>query len=397
MPIRNQNSWVLGFGASLLANTSPSPTPKSTFATSTPSAAPTSEYHLTYRIAASYSAKGDRLNPNRNVYHFGNFISSQRPETWEGFGRKSREDRPASGEDSFFITQLGNTDSVAFGVADGVGGYNDLGVDPADFAHGLCEYMRSFASVYAEDGAGSPAKARSILQVGYDNVIEDESIPAGGSTAVVAVAGSDGRLEVANLGDSGFLHVRHSAIRYYSTHQTKGFNTPYQLSKRSPAMLRQHAIFGGGTPIDDHPKDADVTTHELRHGDVLVFATDGVWDNLSSQDTLDIISRHMKNFGAWTDKGNGVETSGRLRYLTEKGGIGKNDENTLQAALAIAMVDAAKRVSEDERRDSPFAKEVRKHYPNEPNFTGGKKDDICVVVAIAVEGADGSTKLRAKL
>ncbi len=38
----------------------------------------------------------------------------------------------------------------------------------------------------------------------------------------------------------------------------------------------------------------------------------------------------------------------------------------------------------DTSRDGPFAKEVKKYYPNEA-WHGGKVDDICVVVAVVQE------------
>ena len=41
----------------------------------------------------------------------------------------------------------------------------------------------------------------------------------------------------------------------------------------------------------------------------------------------------------------------------------------------------------DRRRDGPFAKEVNIRYPQE-GYSGGKPDDIAVVVCVAVDGAE---------
>ena len=40
--------------------------------------------------------------------------------------------------------------------------------------------------------------------------------------------------------------------------------------------------------------------------------------------------------------------------------------------------------SVDYRRDGPFAKEAQRYYPGD-YYRGGKVDDICVVVVIAVD------------
>lgn len=178
-----------------------------------------------------------------------------------------------------------------------------------------------------------------------------------------------------------------------STPQTHAFNTPYQLSKLPKKMLAQMAMFGGGAkPLQDLPKDAQVYNHEVKHGDVLVFATDGVWDNITPQEILGVVSRLMTSMGGWTGTADSLEVSRKLGTLTEKGGISKSGENTLQALLALAITQEAKAASMNQRRDGPFAKAVQKEYPSE-NWHGGKPDDICVVVAIAVKDEAPRAKL----
>ena len=134
----------------------------------------------------------------------------------------------------------------------------------------------------------------------------------------------------------------------------------------------------------DFPGDASVTDHQVRHGDVLVFATDGVWDNLNSTDVLKIVSRHMTTFQAWRVGDKGLEVSDYIRDLTIEGGIPTEHENTLQTLLAVTITGEAKMASLDTKRDGPFAKEIKKYYPDE-DYHGGKMDDICVVVAIVLK------------
>ena len=189
-----------------------------------------------------------------------------------------------------------------------------------------------------------------------------------------------------SLGDSGFIHFRLNAVHYFSNPQTHAFNTPFQLSIVPPKVLALSKVFGG-EQLSDSPRDSNFTDHQVRHGDILVFATDGVWDNLSTVDLLKIVSRQMLGFQAWSTSNNGTAVSERLNDLTTFGGIAKGaNEDSLQTLLAVNIVGEAKQASLNTRRDGPFAKEVHKFYPHE-DYHGGKVDDICVVVAIVVDSS----------
>lgn len=337
-----------------------------------------SSARFSYGIAASYTAKDRRYNPERNVFNFNpyNLIRAR---------RKDKRTRPDSGQDAFFVSRVGDSRDVAFGVADGVGGWIDSGVDPADFAHGFCDYMAHAAYTYQSEEGSPPYTAQSLMQRGYEGICRDDSVKAGGSTACVAIAKADGTLDVANLGDSGFMQLRLNAIHNYSEPQTHAFNTPYQLSIVPEKVLAQAAAFGG-TQLCDFPKDANVSQHSLRHGDVLVFASDGVWDNLSGQDLLRVVSRLMVGSRAWEHTEEGIKVGRGLASFVEidDGKSGAEEIPSLQSFLAIGITGEAKAASTNTKKDGPFAREVQKYYPNE-HWRGGKADDICVVVAIVVE------------
>lgn len=103
--------------------------------------------------------------------------------------------KPASGQDAFFSSNVGHSGNVAFGVTDGVGGYLDRGIDSAHFSHGLC---RNLAKAARESGElAARLTARDLLEKGYDKVVTERQIRGGGSTACVAVARSNGSVEVA--------------------------------------------------------------------------------------------------------------------------------------------------------------------------------------------------------
>lgn len=332
-----------------------------------------------YQIAASFVAKDCPYDPSHHVYHFNPKHRQLEPPL--SFNQYLRLE---SGQDAFFVSGTKDSGTVAFGVADGVGGWVDSGVDPADFSHGFCGYMAQVARVYEPESPRQRLTARQLMQKGYENICHDGSVRAGGSTACVAVADPNGTLDVANLGDSGFLQLRLNAVHAYSEPQTHAFNTPFQLSLVPPSLAARMATYGG-TQLSDLPRDADVTQHDLRHGDVLLFATDGVFDNLFHQDILRLASQVMLSTGAWvsSDAG-GVRVADDLETHTEPTADQAGNPVTLQGMLATQIVGAAKQASVNTRVDGPFAKEVQKYFPHE-NWTGGKVDDICVVVAVVCE------------
>ena len=105
-----------------------------------------------------------------------------------------------SGEDAFFATTVGGSQHrVAFGVADGVGGWQDSGVDPSDYSQGLCGLMAGTANLHgSEEGDTSkPLRPQPLLQTAYDAVMANPRIEAGGCTASLAVANAEGHMESA--------------------------------------------------------------------------------------------------------------------------------------------------------------------------------------------------------
>ena len=142
-----------------------------------------------YRIGTSFSAKGRRFNPRTDLFSFDSALTRVPSKT-------TLTGRPSSGQDAYFVSKIGDGPNVAFGVADGVGGWADSGIDSADFSHGLCEQI-----IQSAVNRDSAARARfgpgKLLQEAYDQLVADKSIKGGGSTACVAIGTEDGSLEVA--------------------------------------------------------------------------------------------------------------------------------------------------------------------------------------------------------
>ncbi|RCI09665.1 hypothetical protein L249_3821 [Ophiocordyceps polyrhachis-furcata BCC 54312] len=296
---------------------------------------------FTYHLGAAYASKDGKVG---HLHHSAHAAGKH----W------------SAGEDAFFISSIGAGGYHSFGVADGVGGCKSDDVDPADFSRGICDSMAHFCS------HGKIVPPSRLMQVGYDAVCEQKRAQGGGSTACVAVVDPRGIVEVANLGDSGFLHLRPNAIIYRSKGQSHGFNAPFQL--RCPKLA-------GASP-GDGPDDADIFRHTVRHGDILILATDGLFDNQYCHDILGRVNNVMFSNGAWQPtQSSGVSVSDDLREL-----MGINSGSPLQTELARVLTLAARTASLS-KVDGPFAKMVQKYDPA-AHYFGGKRDDITVVVAI---------------
>ena len=289
-----------------------------------------------------------------------------------------RASRPNSGQDAFFVAET-LAQLTTFGVADGVGGWDASGVDSAEFSHGLCHHLASTAL----RSSASQIKPQALLEAGYQLICQDKRVRAGSSTACVGVVAPDGVLRVANLGDSGFLHLRLGAIQGMSDPQTHHFNAPYQLTAMPPYMLRQYRLFGG-LRFMDFPDMADTFEFQLRHGDVVILATDGVWDNLNPQEVLSIVSASMRRMGAWQEGQDGdLQIADSIVRLITSELASDQGHRTLEAVIAAAIAGEAKLASNDKRRHTPFSQEAAIHFPSEKH-EGGKVDDVCVVALIAV-------------
>lgn len=83
----------------------------------------------------------------------------------------------------------------------------------------------------------------------------------------------------ANIGDSGFIVVREGQIVHRSEEQQHYFNTPFQLSLPPP----------GQNVLSDSPESADTLSFPVQNGDVILAATDGVFDNVPIDLLLDIL------------------------------------------------------------------------------------------------------------
>ncbi len=159
------------------------------------------------------------------------------------------------GEDAFFIRDLGEANplySSALGVADGVGGWQESGVNPADYSKKLMSTARAYlgGSLEAEPSASASASGfgsasersdgaeASTTGEGSENGSAVRALAAahaatrlpGSATACIARLCSEERvLDVANLGDSGLVLIRNGEIIFQTPALQHFFDCPYQM------------------------------------------------------------------------------------------------------------------------------------------------------------------------
>ena len=90
-------------------------------------------------------------------------------------------------------------------------------------------------------------------------------------------------LYTANIGDSGFMVVRKGRIIRKSEEQQHYFNTPFQLSLPPPGYQAD--------VLSDQPDSAITDNFPVEDGDVILVATDGVFDNLPQNLIVDELKK----------------------------------------------------------------------------------------------------------
>ncbi|KAG8805454.1 hypothetical protein FS842_002845 [Serendipita sp. 407] len=191
---------------------------------------------------------------------------------------------------------------VSFGVADGVGGWSNVGIDPAMFSQSLMYHAHRYSkNAWAGEPETDPTQdmdepvegweltPQECLDLAYGGVQREKSVQCGSSTAcIINMNASSGLLRAANLGDSGFTIIRSNTPFYVQPPQTHYFNCPKQLSKIPEFMKSDGSIV-------DHPSDADLYSINLQGGDIVIAYTDGLSDNLFPNDITAITSLVMRS------------------------------------------------------------------------------------------------------
>jgi protein phosphatase PTC7 len=297
-------------------------------------------------------------------------------------------------EDAYFVTRVTLPDEkdgtlrdvTYFGVADGVGSWREYGVDPKEFSHRLMEECDNILLETSNKPTTDPYKFRrvvspaEVLSQAYERVKSENII--GSSTACVALFDSiRHQLHFANLGDSGIIVLRHidsevagslkrdkmvprterkSDLRtaFVSQQQLHSFNHPYQLGWTGEDLGKEKTSFKSA-------RDACVTSVHLRRGDLIIMATDGLFDNVDIEDIEDIALK-------WEQK-SGFIRGGDIAARERRWEMGNSLtllSNETVGDLAQNLCDLAREKSLDSSTDSPFALLAK---DNDIMWSGGKQ------------------------
>ncbi|XVF17864.1 hypothetical protein REPUB_Repub10bG0161300 [Reevesia pubescens] len=229
------------------------------------------------------------------------------------------------GEDAHFIC----ANEQAIGVADGVGGWAEVGIDAGEFAR---ELMSNSVTAIQGEPKHSIDPAR-VLEKAHSNTKSQ-----GSSTACI-IALTEEVIHAINLGDSSFIVVHDGRTVFHSPVQQHGFNFPYQLESGDSGDL---------------PSSGQVFRIPVLPGDVIVAGTDGLFDNLYNNEVTAVVVHSLR--------------------------AGFSPELMAKQIAALARQRAV-----DKNRQTPFGKAAQ-----DAGFLyyGGKLDDITVVVSYITSSAN---------
>ncbi len=223
----------------------------------------------------------------------------------------------SGGADALFYSRK------ALGVADGVGEWEwRFKINPRRFAehvmNGCFRASERISSLPGFDRMTPLEIVSKVLEIGFG-----EATAFGSSTAITAILDRSGsKLAVANVGDSGLIHLRKDTLpngRLAMTHvlrtkeQQHIFNMPYQLShlpqpsefdrlERDPELTHfireMRQLQNKELRKPDFPSDAELYCSSLKEGDLLISYSDGVSDNIWSFDLVRMIQDCWSPFDA---------------------------------------------------------------------------------------------------
>ncbi|XP_011087848.1 probable protein phosphatase 2C 62 isoform X1 [Sesamum indicum] len=222
------------------------------------------------------------------------------------------------GEDAYFIA--GQT---WLGVADGVGQWSLEGTKQGVYARELMKNCEKFIADHNGDSLNNPMELLNLS-------VAETHYPGPSTVLIAQLVGQD--LHVANVGDSGFIVLRHGAVY-----------------KRSSPMVHAFHFTKRIETGDDPSHLAELYRVDLEEDDMIITATDGLLDNLYDQEISSIVV-------------NSLAADKKLEEIAE--------------LLATKAQDVGSSMS----GRSPFADEAQ--AAGFAGYTGGKLDDVAVIVSI---------------
>jgi len=288
-----------------------------------------------------------------------------------------------------------------FGVADGVGSWREYNVDPRDFSRRLMEECQNILVEASQNGVADGIKFRQVIAPAtlmaqaYERVKSENII--GSSTACVALFDSiRHQLHFSNLGDCGLIVLRHidsdvagslkrnrdlprserkSDLRlaFVSQQQLRSFNHPFQLGWTGSEIGKDEKTSFKSA------KESCTSSIHVRRGDIVIMATDGLFDNVDVDDIQQIALE-------WEQKNGFIQGGdiGAREHRWQMGNSLSGISSERIADLSQLLCERARENSVNSEVDSPFAVLAKE---NDIMWSGGMPDD-CTVLAIHVVGRD---------
>ncbi|KAF7842608.1 putative protein phosphatase 2C 62 isoform X1 [Senna tora] len=230
-------------------------------------------------------------------------------------------------DDAYFIARQN-----WLGVADGVSQWSFEGSNSGVYTRELMEKCENVVSSYQGSSIINPAEVLSR------SVSETQSP---GSTTALVVHFDGQTLHAAVVGDTGFIIIRDGAVFKRSTPAVHDFNLPLQIVRG-----------------DDHSGIIEGYKIDLNVGDVIVIATDGLFDNLYDQEIASFISKSLQS---------GLKPQEIAEFLAMR----------------------AQEVGRSSSTRSPFADAAQ--AAGYVGYAGGKLDDVTVIVSLVQKSSSSSS------
>ena len=166
---------------------------------------------------------------------------------------------------------------ITTAVCDGVGGWLKYDIDSGYIARQMCRNMKTYS-----ENENNPI---DILEKSYNKIVENKEVDSG-STTVCLLSLQDYILKSANIGDSGYLIIRNNKKLFRSLRRGIRYPVPDQLAIISDEFKNEKFA-------SDKVSDAINETHILKTGDIIILATDGLWDNIHDSDDILSLQLHL--------------------------------------------------------------------------------------------------------
>jgi len=240
-----------------------------------------------------------------------------------------------AGEDAYFRKTKG--ENIWIGVADGVYGWRDQGIDPGEFSRAL---MKSLLERLPDD---PNKRMKLMIREAFDDVLS-QNIQGSCTVCLMRINTVSHEMKVYVLGDSRVTIVRYNEKEshyhfFWSSEESEHeFGCPKQL---------------GSQKFSSHPDDGEVTYVNLCRNDVLIAASDGLYDNVLGEEILEYLDQ-------W--------------YVSPPRRI----DIAIRALVAKAYDNSVSPYT-----DTPYARSATENFGM--IYSGGKQDDISAIAVFCDE------------